>query len=499
MLNIIQKYRHFLWPLLLVVILDLTLLAMNFAISAQLEAASTEINLAGRQRMLTQRISKAVMQLHYQQENGGIEQATLDELSDAGWLFEQTLRAFENGGTAIDGSGQQMQLSSQQNRDVQSTLQQAQQHWQPLHLQLQLLLEDIDVLPATIEQLADSNLVLLDLMNQLTSQMEKHARQQTYLLRGLQSIIVILILLSFTLAVHRLVRRDQYFSGLMEKSSDIVIGIGTRHADINFISASVKSLLNHDETYYMGHHISRLFDKDSCEQIQSLLQQVKVDGQLPENRIEVHLLKADGKQVIAEMLLQTSISEDGRFTEISGDIRDISERKQLEVTLTEMAHTDTLTGLPNRSQFQHIAEREISAPDAQNAGLALMFIDLDDFKAVNDQYGHNIGDQLLVEVAIRITADLRALDTVCRFGGDEFVVWFSHIRSDEHLQKIGEKIIGSLSQPIHIEGCVCHIGASIGVARFPIDGNDPEAMLRAADQAMYQVKYQGKNAVAFAS
>ncbi len=90
MLNVIQKYRHFLLPLVLVVILDLTLLGMNFAISAQLEAASTEINLAGRQRMLTQRISKAVMQLHYQQENGGVEQATFDELSDASRLFEQT-------------------------------------------------------------------------------------------------------------------------------------------------------------------------------------------------------------------------------------------------------------------------------------------------------------------------------------------------------------------------------------------------------------------------
>lgn len=499
MLNVIQKYRHFLLPLVLVVILDLTLLAMNFAITAQLEATSTEINLAGRQRMLSQKISKAVMQLHYQHHNGGVEQQTFDELNDASRLFEQTLQAFENGGRALDGSGQLIQLSAQQNRDVQSTLQQTQQYWQPLQTQLSLLLEDIAVLPATIKQVADSNLVLLELMNQLTSQMEQHARQQTYLLRGLQTIIVILILLSFTLAVYRLVRRDQYFSGLMEKSSDIVIGIGTRQADITFISASVKSLLSHDESYYIGHHISRLFDKDSCEQLQSLLKQVKLDGHLLEDRIEVHLLNADGEQVIAEMLMQTSTSEDGRFTEISGDIRDISERKQLELSLTEMAHTDTLTGLPNRSQFQHIAEHEINLPGAQTAGLALMFIDLDDFKAVNDQYGHNIGDQLLVEVARRIAAALRTTDTVCRFGGDEFVVWFSHIHSQQDLQTIGHKIISSLSEPIHIEECVCHIGASIGIARYPADGDDPEAMLRAADQAMYQVKHQGKNALAFVS
>lgn len=499
MLNIIQKYRHFLLPLVLVVILDLTLLAMNFAITAQLEVASTEINLAGRQRMLSQKISKAVMQLHYQQHSDGIEQHTLTEIYDASRLFEQTLGAFEHGGRATDTSGRLIELRAQDNADVQATLQKAQQHWQPLHAQLKLLLRDHAVLPVTTEQVAESNLELLALMNQLTNQMETHARQQTWLLRGLQSVIVILILLSFTLAVYRLVRRDQYFSGLMEKSSDIVIGIDTRQAEITFISASVKSLLDHDETYYIGHHISRLFEQDSCEQILSLLKQVRQSGSLPTSRIEVHLLTASKQSVIAEMLMQTSTSEDGRFTEISGDIRDISERKQLELSLMEMAHTDTLTGLPNRSQFQLIAERAISASGASIAGLALMFIDLDDFKAVNDQYGHDIGDRLLVEVAHRISRALRASDTVCRFGGDEFVVWFSTIHSDQHLHTIGQKIIRSLSEPISIAGCVCRIGASIGVARYPTDGDDPETMLRAADQAMYQVKHRGKNAVAFVS
>lgn len=499
MLNVIRKYRHFLLPLALVVVLDLTLLAMNFAISAKLEATSGEINLAGRQRMLSQKISKAVMQLHYQQQNEGVQSSTLAELNEASRLFDQTLQAFTNGGQAMSASDKLIYLPAQKNADVRSTLQQTQQQWQPLHMQLNLLLQDMGALSATIAQVADSNLVILDLMNQLTNQMETHARQQTYLLRGLQSLIVILILLSFSLAVYRLMRRDQYFSSLMEKSSDIVIGIRAHSGEITFISSSVKALLSHDEAFYIGHHISRLFPQSDCVRIQTLLKSVSRHGYLPESRLEVHLRRADGESIVAEMLMQVSTSEDGQYTEISGDIRDISERKQLELTLTEMAHTDTLTGLPNRSQFRYIAGQAINTANALQSGLALMFIDLDDFKSVNDRCGHSTGDKLLIEVARRIGASLRVSDTVSRFGGDEFVVWFNQIQTEDDLRVIGEKIIKALSEPILIDGCVCRIGASIGVARYPSDGNDAEGLLRAADQAMYTVKHEGKNAVAFVS
>ncbi|HSG92269.1 MAG TPA: GGDEF domain-containing protein, partial [Methylotenera sp.] len=219
----------------------------------------------------------------------------------------------------------------------------------------------------------------------------------------------------------------------------------------------------------------------------------------PYSRCEVQLTRAAGQLIDAEMLLQITRSEDGRSSELSADIRDISERKQLENALTELAHTDSLTGLPNRSQFNLRVEQTLNQARRLKQSVAIMFIDLDDFKAVNDDYGHHIGDALLLEVAQRMGCSLRAADTVFRIGGDEFVVLLENMPQQLHIQLVGDKIIRALSQKIIIEGCPCQIGASIGIACFPEDGLDIEALIRAADKAMYRVKQNGKNAVAFAA
>src|SRR5690606_38642785 len=124
---------------------------------------------------------------------------------------------------------------------------------------------------------------------------------QTYLLRGLQTIIVILILLSFAMAINRLIRREQYFSKLMEKSSDIVIGINSATSRITFISASVKLLLQRDESYYLGHPYHRLFSQESASRISHLLLLAKKFRPLPYNRCEVQLIRADNALIDAEM------------------------------------------------------------------------------------------------------------------------------------------------------------------------------------------------------
>ncbi len=124
---------------------------------------------------------------------------------------------------------------------------------------------------------------------------------------------------------------------------------------------------------------------------------------------------------------------------------------------------------------------------------------MDDFKAINDDFGHHIGDALLREVTNRMSCSLRAADSVFRLGGDEFVVLLQNISQQLHIQLVGDKIIRALSQTILIEGHACQIGSSIGIACYPQDGRDIEALLRAADKAMYQVKQSGKNAVAFAA
>lgn len=497
--NILRKYRHFLLPLGLVVVLDITLLAMNYVISAQLEVSSVHINIAGRQRMLSQQMSKALLLIHYQQQNGVDSRAAYQELKTAVALFDTTLNAFYLGGQTQTGDQDVINIPREQQTSVRQTLTAAISLWQPLRDDLLKINQQPAVIEQLINRMAADNLKLLALMNTLTNQLEKQAKQRTYLLRGLQTIVLILILLSFALAIQRLVRREQYFGKLTEKSSDIVLGIDAGSSKITFISASVKHLLQQEQTYYLGQHFDRLFSEKSAAQVAYLLLLTKRHKPLPYSRCEVHMKRADGQLIDAEMLLQITRSEDGRSSELSADIRDISDRKQLEKALTELAHTDSLTGLPNRSQFNLRAEQALHEARRLNQSVAFMFIDLDDFKAINDDFGHHIGDALLREVTKRMSCSLRAADSVFRLGGDEFVVLLQNTSQQLHIQLVGDKIIRALSQTIMIEEHPCRIGASIGIACYPDDGRDIEALLRAADKAMYQVKQSGKNAVAFAA
>ena len=497
MFEVIKKYRHFLLPLSLVVIFDITLLAMNYGISAQLEASSININIAGRQRMLSQKMTKSLLLMHYQQQQGLNIQAAYQELMDAMALFDQTLTAMSLGGETLSADSKLIQVKQLKETAIQKTLMQSIELWEPLYKSIQQMQLSESAVDQLVDAMVADNLQLLALMNKLTVQIEASAKRQTYLLRGLQTIIVLLILLSFAMAINRLIRREQYFSRLMEKSSDIVIGINSATSRITFISASVKLLLQHDELYYLGHPYHRLFNQESATRISHLLLLAKKFRPLPYSRCEVQLVRADDKLIDAEMLLQLNRSEDGRTIELSADIRDITERKQLELALTEMAHKDSLTGLPNRAQFSLLAEQAILQAHRKGYSIAMMFIDLDDFKSVNDICGHHVGDALLIEVAQRISQRLRASDTVFRIGGDEFVVLISDVAQDQHLQTVGDKIIAALSEKMLIDNCPCQIGASIGIARYPEDGENIDALLKAADEAMYRVKQSGKNAVAF--
>ncbi len=499
LLEVLRKYRHFLLPIGLVLLLDIILLSVNYVISAQLEASSVHINIAGRQRMLSQQMSKAVLLIDYQQQNGLGNQAAYQELKQAVTLFDNTLNAFYRGGRTETADNNLIDIEAEQKTAIRQTLTAAMRLWQPLRDDLLSINQQPAIIERLIQRMTEDNLQLLALMNTLTNQLETQAKQRTYLLRGLQTIVVMLILLSFALAIYRLIRREQYFSTLMEKSSDIVLGIDAGRGKITFISASVKHLLQHDEAYYLGHDFSRLFSDKSSERVAHLLLLIKRYKPLPFSRCEVQLIGADGQLIDAEMLLQVTRSEDGRSIELSADIRDISVRKQLEKTLTELAHTDSLTGLPNRSQFNLRAEQALDQARRLKKSVAMMFIDLDDFKAVNDDYGHHIGDALLLEVAKRMSASLRAADTVFRLGGDEFVVLLENMPQQRYIQLVGDKIIRTLAQKIIIDGCPCQIGASIGIACYPGDGHDIEALIRAADKAMYRVKQNGKNGVASAA
>ncbi|WP_313703594.1 EAL domain-containing protein [Massilia sp.] len=172
---------------------------------------------------------------------------------------------------------------------------------------------------------------------------------------------------------------------------------------------------------------------------------------------------------------------------------EIVERRQAEARVQHMAYHDSLTGLPNRALLTDRLERAILAAKRADGKLAVMFIDLDRFKTINDSLGHLIGDYLLKEVAQRLCRAVRASDTVARLGGDEFVVLVPGVGAVEECHHVGEKIIEALAVPVPIEGHLLHISPSIGICLYPDDGLDAETLMRHADAAMYHAKGAGRN------
>jgi len=183
----------------------------------------------------------------------------------------------------------------------------------------------------------------------------------------------------------------------------------------------------------------------------------------------------------------------GAITCINSIGRDITKRKESEHLLEYLATHDTLTGLPNRSLFSDRLRHALSLAKRSSNHVAVMFIDLDDFKSVNDVFGHEMGDQVLKRVAKTLKNCVRESDTVARLSGDEFTLAVENIIKPEDAAAIAQKILSELSEPIREDGQQITITASIGISIFPTHGEDEVSLLKKADAAMYQVKKTSKN------
>ena len=179
---------------------------------------------------------------------------------------------------------------------------------------------------------------------------------------------------------------------------------------------------------------------------------------------------------------------------------DITKRKQAENELTQtkddldhLAHHDALTGLPNRLLFQDRLQQAILRSVRSKKLGALAFLDLDHFKKINDSLGHQVGDEILRQVATRLQQCIRHEDTVCRIGGDEFTVILENVSSLEHVSQISKKLIDTFHRPFYVFGNELHLKTSIGLSLFPRDSNDAQEIIKAADIAMYEAKAEGRN------
>lgn len=203
-------------------------------------------------------------------------------------------------------------------------------------------------------------------------------------------------------------------------------------------------------------------------------------------------------ELFAEWLSISAVRDDSaRLTHYIALMSDISERKAAEERMTYLAQHDVLTGLPNRMLFQDRLLQAITYAERQQSNVALLFLDLDRFKNVNDTLGHQVGDQLLQEVTRRIRECVRSSDTVSRQGGDEFVIMLPNLGELGDILPVVNKLIESIASPYELAGHVLHITTSVGVSVYPQDGSDIETLIKHADTAMYQAKEAGRNGYRF--
>jgi PAS domain S-box-containing protein len=233
---------------------------------------------------------------------------------------------------------------------------------------------------------------------------------------------------------------------------------------------------------------------------------------------DVTVVLLDGRQRIIHVEAEPEFDEHGHGAGYTGIVQDVTDRRVAEDKIRQLANFDALTGLPNRHQLLWRAERALEQARRMQHQFALLLIDLDTFKKINDTLGHGAGDELLVEVGRRLRACVRhsdqvtegaleaagvrshrALEAVGRLGGDEFVALLPEIAADEDAERVARRVLEALREPIFVSAHECFVTASVGVAIFPRDGNSVLDLLRNADVAMYSVKAQGKNAAAIYS
>ena len=209
------------------------------------------------------------------------------------------------------------------------------------------------------------------------------------------------------------------------------------------------------------------------------------------SRIEVVGIHRDGHEFPVELAV-TSIMMAGKY-EFSAFIRDITNKKESEELIWKQANFDKVTGLPNRHMFHDRLEQEIKKAHRADLQMALLFIDLDRFKEINDTLGHDMGDIMLVETARRISSCVRESDTVARLGGDEFTVILSEVNDTRNVERLAQCILKVLAEPYQLGDEVAYISASIGITLYPNDATNVEDLLKNADQAMYVAKSLGRN------
>lgn len=298
---------------------------------------------------------------------------------------------------------------------------------------------------------------------------------------------------------------------IVNSSPDLVYMLD-RNGCFTFLNDRVESLLGFSKDELLGKHYTEIVDQDHLEIARNIFNERRAGSRVIANA-ELRLKSRLGRRgpqlfhatsvwmELTAMGVYSDVNERtrGNFVGTYGTARDISERKEAEEVINFQAYHDLLTHLPNRALLKDRLSLAIAHARRNKRKLAVMFLDLDRFKLVNDTLGHSMGDRLLKAVANRLQSCLRRGDTLSRFGGDEFTLLLPEVRTRDDVVVIASKILDRLNGPFVIDGHELFVGASIGIAMYPEAGDSEESLVQSADIAMYHVKGRGKNGYQFFS
>lgn len=307
----------------------------------------------------------------------------------------------------------------------------------------------------------------------------------------------------------RLESSEKLYRYLVDSSPDIIYTLD-QEGRFTFVNDRVQHLLGYGPHELVGKHYSVLVHDEDIERARYVFNERRV-GERASRNVELRLksLSAeDQERTFDNTLMTISFNSMGmyslgkevvnrKFFGTYGVARDITDRKRAEEMISYQAYHDILTDLPNRMLFKDRLGLAVIQARRNRSELAVMFVDLDRFKLVNDTLGHVKGDELLQHVSGRLKNCLRRGDTLARIGGDEFTAVLPDLRDRQDAEIIADKFLESLRQPFFLDGKEVYISASIGIAVYPNDGDSIDELLRHADIAMYYVKAQGKNSHAF--
>lgn len=291
-------------------------------------------------------------------------------------------------------------------------------------------------------------------------------------------------------AQQELEQREKRFRTIVEKSwSGVVLLDG--EVRFSFAGSSTQHLLGYEDHELLGRSLFDFVHPRDVEQARTAFAGILANP-AQESRGELRFRHKTGRWVWLEGFSQNLLHEPS-VGAIVHNYRDVSQRKETEKQLEYRAYYDSLTGLPNRLLFRDRLVHSLGHAHRNRVGVAVMYIDIDHFKLVNDALGHSFGDRLLGEVAKRLQSALRASDTISRIGGDEFSVLLPEVSSTEAVAGVARKILDSLARPFRLDNHDLFVTASVGISCFPSDGDDAETLLKCADAAMYRSKELGRN------